>query len=99
MLNLIEKSDVMQFIDTIEDEHIKELLNNMQFEYDEYTKIGTVEEVGYYKALCNTKPIEFANFTRDVVHHFKNELAFERRNKEKPKRKRGRPKLRSVRPE
>ena len=40
-LNIIENSDVIQFIETVENEKIKELLNRMHFEYSRYVQIGT----------------------------------------------------------
>lgn len=35
-LNIIENSDVMQFIESVEDERMKELLNRMRCEYYRY---------------------------------------------------------------
>ena len=52
-LNIIELSDVMQYIDTIEDKRIHDLLHKMRFEYSEYTDIGTVEDCKNYKKLCD----------------------------------------------
>jgi len=52
-LNIIELSDVMQYIDTIEDKRIHDLLHKMQFEYNEYNTIGTVEDCKNYKKLCD----------------------------------------------
>lgn len=52
-LNIIELSDVMQYIDTIEDKRIHDLLHKMRFEYGEYTDIGTVEDCKNYKKLCD----------------------------------------------
>lgn len=43
-LNIIENSDVMQFIESVEDERMKELLNRMHCEYYRYVKIGTPEQ-------------------------------------------------------
>lgn len=39
-LNIIENSDVMQFIESVEDERMKELLNRMHCEYYRYVRIG-----------------------------------------------------------
>lgn len=52
-LNIIELSDVMQYIDTIEDKRMHDLLHKMRFEYSEYTEIGTVEDCKNYKKLCD----------------------------------------------
>lgn len=52
-LNIIELSDIMQYIDTIEDKRIHDLLHKMRFEYSEYTDIGTVEDCKNYKKLCD----------------------------------------------
>ena len=52
-LNIIELSDVMQYIDTIEDKRIHDLLHKMRFEYSEYIDIGTVEDCKNYKKLCD----------------------------------------------
>lgn len=52
-LNIIELSDVMQYIDTIKDKRIHDLLHKMRFEYSEYTDIGTVEDCKNYKKLCD----------------------------------------------
>ena len=51
-MNTIEMSDVIQYIETIENTHIKTLLENMRFEYEQYTFIGTPEECSNYKKYC-----------------------------------------------
>ena len=52
-LNVIEMSDVIQYIDSIEDKKIHDLLHKMQFEYQDYMDIGTVEDCRNYKRLCD----------------------------------------------
>lgn len=54
MLNIIENSDVIQFIETVEDEKIKGLLIRMHSEYEEYTRVGTPEECKRYKDWCDS---------------------------------------------
>ena len=44
MLNMIEMSDLWQFKDSLPDGRIKELLNNVLFEYGQYTECGTPED-------------------------------------------------------
>lgn len=52
-LNIIEMSDIMQYIETIKDKKVHDLLHKMQFEYGQYTDIGTVEDCKNYKMLCD----------------------------------------------
>ena len=59
MLNIIENSDIMQFIETVEDERIKGLLKRMHFEYESYTHVGTPEECKRYKEWCDLKPSDY----------------------------------------
>ena len=53
MLNVIEMSDVIQYIDSLEDKRTHDLLHKMQFEYSQYTDVGTVEDCRNYKMLCD----------------------------------------------
>lgn len=96
-LNIIELSDVMQYIDTIEDKRMHDLLHKMQFEYSEYTDIGTVEDCKNYKKLCDIPMsqvnvlLQMSNKTLlDEIHALNNEIellkqpkAKRRKNKEK----------------
>lgn len=45
MLNRIEISDIKEYVGKIEDKNIKELLEQMIFEYSEYRDVGTIKEV------------------------------------------------------
>ena len=80
-LNIIELSDVMQYIDTIEDKRIHDLLHKMRFEYSEYTEIGTVEDCKNYKKLCDIPMsqvnvlLQMSNKTLlDEIHALKKEI-------------------------
>ena len=73
-LNIIENSDVMQFIETVENEKIKELLNRMHFEYSQYAKIGTPEECKRYKEWCDLKPSDYMRLLDNCKKAFKDEL-------------------------
>ena len=73
-LNIIENSDVMQFIETIEDEKIKELLNRMHFEYSEYIQIGTPKECKRYKDWCDLRPSDFMRLLDNCTNALKEEL-------------------------
>ena len=52
-LNVIEMSEVIQYIDSLDDKRIHDLLHKMQFEYSQYTDVGTVEDCRNYKMLCD----------------------------------------------
>ena len=73
-LNLIENSDVIQFIETVEDEKVKELLNRMHFEYSQYTQIGTPEECKRYKDWCDLKPSDYMRIMDNCLGVLKDEL-------------------------
>ena len=80
-LNIIELSDVMQYIDTIKDKRIHDLLHKMRFEYSEYTEIGTVEDCKNYKKLCDIPMsqvnvlLQMSNKTLlDEIHALKKEI-------------------------
>lgn len=51
-MNILELSDISEYIDSLEDSHIKDLLSIMSFEYDQYREIGTVKECKDYKQYC-----------------------------------------------
>lgn len=51
-MNVLEMSEVVEYIQSLEDSHIKELLNRMHFEYTEYRLIGTPKECADYKECC-----------------------------------------------
>lgn len=73
-LNIIESSDVMQFIETVEDEKIKSLLNRMQFEYSRYVQIGTPEECKRYKEWCDLRPSDYIKLLDNCTRALKDEL-------------------------
>lgn len=52
-LNIIERSDVIQYIEKIEDKRIHDILHRMEFEHGEYENVGTVEDCKNYKKLCD----------------------------------------------
>lgn len=74
MLNIIENSDVIQFIETIEDKKVKELLKRMYFEYEKYTRVGTPEECKRYKDWCDLKPSDCMKLFDNCTHALKDEL-------------------------
>lgn len=74
MLNIIENSDVMQFIDKIEDERMRELLSRMHFEYSSYTQVGTPEECKRYKEWCNLAPSDYMKLLDRCTSALKEEL-------------------------
>lgn len=74
MLNIIENSDVMEFIETVEDEKIKKLLLRMHFEYTSYTHVGTPEECKRYKDWCDLKPSDYMKLLDNCTRALKDEL-------------------------
>ena len=52
-LNIIEMSDVIHFINELEDSRIRDLLSLMQSEYSQYTEVGSIEDCKNYKKLCD----------------------------------------------
>lgn len=74
MLNIIENSDVAKFIDSIEDENIKKLINEMHFEYMQYMKVGTPEECKRYKEWCDLKPSYYMRLFDTATRALKDEL-------------------------
>lgn len=73
-LNIIENSDVMQFIENMEDEKMKQLLNRMHFEYSQYTHVGTPEECKRYKEWCDLKPSDYMRLLDNCTRALKDEL-------------------------
>lgn len=73
-LNIIENSDVIRFIESIEDERMKELLNHMHNEYCRYVRIGTPEQCKKYKDLCDLKPSDYIRLLDNCTKAFKEEL-------------------------
>lgn len=93
-LNIIEMSDVMHYIDTIEDKKMHDLLHKMQFEYSQYTDIGSVEDCKNYKMLCDI-PISKVNTLlqvtsqtlRDEIDALKKEIKILSQNQKKNRKK------------
>lgn len=73
-LNLIENSDVIQFIETVNDEKIKELLNRLHSEYSKYIQVGTPEECMRYKEWCDLKPSDYMRLLDNCTRTLKDEL-------------------------
>lgn len=73
-LNIIENSDVMQFIETVEDVKIKELLHRIHFEYSQYAQIGTPEECKRYKDWCDLRPSDYMKLLDNCTRVLKDEL-------------------------
>lgn len=73
-LNIIENSDVSQFIEKIEDERMKNLLNNMHMEYERYVRAGTIEEFEHYKHLARVPMEDWVKCTMDITKELKSEI-------------------------
>lgn len=73
-LNIMENSDVVQFIEAIEDEKMKELFNRMHFEHSQYAQIGTPEECQRYKDWCNLRPSDYMKLIDNCTRALKDEL-------------------------
>ena len=73
-LNIMENSDVIQFIETIKDEKIKDILNRMHFEYSQYAEVGTPEECKRYKEWCDLKPSDYMRLLDNCTRALKDEL-------------------------
>lgn len=74
MLNIIEKSDVLQFIETVEDERMKDLLSRMCFEYESYTHVGTPDECQRYKDWSDLRPSDYMRLLDNCTKALKDEL-------------------------
>lgn len=93
-LNIIEMSDVIHYIDSIKDKKMHDLLHKMQFEYGQYTDIGSVEDCKNYKMLCDI-PISKVNTLlqvtsqtlRDEIDALKKEIKILSQNQKKNRRK------------
>lgn len=73
-LNFMEILDVAEFIESMEDEKMKELLNHMHLEYSEYVRIATPELCKKYKDLCDLKPSDYIKLLNNYKKVFKEEL-------------------------
>lgn len=74
MLNIVENSDVMEFIKNVEDERMQKLLHSMHFDYMQYTHIGTPEQCQRYKDWCDLKPSDYMRMLDNCVTALKDEL-------------------------
>lgn len=57
-MNVLEISEVSRYIESLEDSHIKELLNCMHIEHTKYRLIGTPKECADYKEYCKMSVID-----------------------------------------
>lgn len=100
MLNMIEMSDLWQFKDSLPDGRVKELLNNLLFEYSQYTECGTPEDCKQRMEWMKMSPETIRQNWNVVLKGLREEVDYIRENAEReaerkyrpePK-KRGRPK-------
>ena len=100
MLNYIEMSDLWQYKDSLPDGRIKELLNNVLFEYSRYTECGTPEDCKDRLEWMNMSYEDIRKKFNFIVKGFREEVEYIREDanrkaeaKYKPApKKRGRPK-------
>ena len=100
MLNMIEMSDLWQFKDSLPDGRTKELLNNLLFEYNQYTECGTPEDCKNRLEWMKMSPEDVRKAFnklqegwREEVEHIREDAEREAKNKYAPEpKKRGRPK-------
>ena len=75
-MDIIEHAEVLKFIENLQDEKMKKLLNKMRFDYDRYVAVGTVEECTLYKQYCE---IPMKDFIKSAIHKIN---TLKRENKE-----------------
>ena len=100
MLNMLEMSDLWQFKDSLPEGRIKELLNNVLFEYGRYTECGTPEDCKDRLEWMKMSPEDVRKNFNTIINGLRDEVEYIRENAEReaerkynpePK-KRGRPK-------
>lgn len=100
MLNMIEMSDLWQYKDSLPDGRIKELLNNLLFEYNQYTECGTPEDCKQRMEWMKMSPEDIRKNWNTILKGMQQEIEYIREDAERkaeqkyrpePK-KRGRPK-------
>ena len=52
-MNVLEMTEIREYIDNLNDPHMKKLLNNLHFEYGQYHDVGTPKECKQYKEYCS----------------------------------------------
>lgn len=100
MLNMIEMSDLWQFKDSLPESRIKELLNNLLFEYSEYTECGSPKDCKDRLEWMKMSPEDVRKNFNFIIESLREEVAYIREHAEqeaemkyKPEpKKRGRPK-------
>lgn len=86
MLDKYQLSDLIQFQQAIEDEHIKDLLHTVLYEYSEYIRVGSPVFCQNLKEFMSYSPLDYLRVLDDfkkAVNEFYEPI--------KPKKKRGRP--------
>ena len=74
MINIIEMSEITQFIQTVEDEKMHNLLHKLQNEYYEYQKIGTVEDFKNFKMLCDVPMSQVNTLLKVTNESYRDEI-------------------------
>lgn len=82
MLNIVEMSDIGKFIETIEDERIRDLLRIMHFEYQEYMDIGEIGVVCNMKKLMDVPMSQVARAMNNAVDCYREEMGSLRKENE-----------------
>lgn len=95
MLNCYEMSDLIQFVRKMEDCKEKELFNTLLFEYNQYTKCGTVQDCQERKEWLSFSIEEIRIRFNQLAKFAKEEIEAVRLEQSIKPKKRGRPPKRS----
>ncbi len=74
MVNIVEMSEITQFIQTVEDEKMHDLLYKLQNEYHAYQKIGTVEDFKNLKMLCDVPMSQVNTLLKVTNESYRDEI-------------------------
>lgn len=67
MLSISQISDIIQYINSMEEGLIKDLLSQLLDDYEDYILIGTVEQCREYKKFLSMPPLEYINNVNENI--------------------------------
>lgn len=74
MVNIVEMTELTQFIQTVEDKKMHDLLNKLQKEYHEYQRIGTAEDFKNLKMLCDVPMSQVNTLLKVTNESYRDEI-------------------------
>lgn len=72
-------TEIREYIDNLNEPHMKKLLNNLHFEYGQYHDVGTPKECKQYKEYCGMSVSDVMTVMWKSIEVLKDEIDAQKR--------------------